>query len=81
VTRRGVNLLLHLHHPQIAFGLGVVEGHGEILEEAEHSVTVGVEPVPELGAGRAPGPPARVTRSGGGSAASPAARSASKRRA
>jgi hypothetical protein len=47
-TERARDLLLDLDHAQITFRLIVVEGHGEVVEEAQRLVLVGPEPVEEV---------------------------------
>src|SRR5664280_2874517 len=46
------DLLLQLHHPHVALGLVVVEGHPEVAGEAQHVVAVPVQPGQQRG-GRA----------------------------
>src|SRR5689334_25190782 len=46
------DLLLHLDHAQVAFGLVVVEGNGEVIEEGQHLVLIEPEPIQQIARGR-----------------------------
>ena len=47
-AERAGDLLSQLHHPQIPFGLVVVEGHGEVAHEGKDAVVVVAEAVEQI---------------------------------
>src|SRR5215207_4638769 len=46
------DLLLQLDHPQVAFGLVVVERHAGVVQRPQHLVPVGIQPGQQPGCGR-----------------------------